>query len=59
MMTDNRDFCDCYHLNYHTDEYIPYPCDFCEKMERIYRDKEIEENDEKYSLVEPHLAANF
>lgn len=57
-MTENREFCDCYHLSYHPDEYVPYPCDFCEKMERIY-EEETEKKETGHVDEESHMAANF
>ncbi len=57
-MTDYPEFCDCYWRNHHSDEFVAYPCDYCEKMERMFA----EENEEcKTEIIEeiPDMVANF
>lgn len=54
-MSDFCEFCDCYHRDFHQDELVPYACDFCEKMERMFleetEDSEKEIRDEEHDVV--------
>lgn len=58
-MTDRFEFCDCYQLSHHSDEYVPYPCDFCEKMERAFMEEKDEKENETFDLKEPGDTANY
>lgn len=56
-MEDYSEFCDCYLTNHHSDNYVPFLCSDCEKMDRLFW--ELTQEEEPLQEIGVKKAANY